>query len=90
MSKRISRFLTLITVLTLAVTALPAKHSALGPTPQRASVSSTTTRNAAIVAATTEVLKETSGIRELAILRPVKSGAQSRTEIERMLIQKPQ
>jgi hypothetical protein len=38
------------------------------------------------VAATTQVLKETSEIRELPILRPVKSGAQSRTEIERMLI----
>jgi hypothetical protein len=38
------------------------------------------------VATTIEVLKETSEIRELAILRPVKSGAQSRPEIERMLI----
>lgn len=86
MSKRISRSLALITVLTLGITALPAKHSAGGPAPQRASVASSTARNAAIVAATTEVLKETSEIRELAILRPVKSGAQSRTEIERMLI----
>lgn len=86
MSKRISRFLTLITVLALAMTALPAKHSARVPAPQRASVASSTTRNAAIVAATTEVLKETSEIRELPILRPVKSGAQSRAEIERMLI----
>lgn len=86
MSKRISRSLALITVLTLGMTALPAKHSAGGPAPQRANVASSTTRNTAIVAATTEVLKETSEIRELAILRPVKSGAQSRTEIERMLI----
>jgi hypothetical protein len=38
------------------------------------------------VEATAEVLKETSEIRELAILRPVKSSAQSRSEIERMLI----
>jgi len=86
MSKRISRSLALITVLTLGMAALPAKHSARVPAPQRASVASSTTRNAAIVAATTEVLKETSELRELAILRPVKSGAQSRTEIERMLI----
>src|SRR6185503_14534333 len=41
---------------------------------------------AAIVTTTAEVLKETSQIRELTILRPVKSGAQSRAEIERMLI----
>src|SRR6266480_4220796 len=86
MSKRISRFLALIAVLALAITALPAKHSGAGPAPQRASVAQGVTRNAAVVAATTEVLKETSEIRELAILRPVKSGAQSRTEIERMLI----
>jgi len=86
MSKRISRSLALITILTLAMAALPAKPSARVPAPQRASVASSTTRNAAIVAATTEVLKETSEIRELPILRPVKSGAQSRTEIERMLI----
>ena len=71
MSKRISRSLALITVLTLGMTALPAKHSAGGPAPQRANVASSTTRNTAIVAATTEVLKETSEIRELAILRPV-------------------
>jgi hypothetical protein len=86
MSKRISRFLTLITVFALAVITLPAKDAARFSAPQRASGASGTTRNAAIVAATTEVLKETSQIRELSILRPVKSGAQSRTEIERMLI----
>ncbi|MCA1614182.1 MAG: hypothetical protein LC800_08560 [Acidobacteria bacterium] len=41
----------------------------------------------AVVAATTdEVLRETSEIRRLAVLRPVKSGAQSRAEIERMLV----
>jgi hypothetical protein len=38
------------------------------------------------VATTAAILKETSEIRELAILRPVKSGAQSRTEIERMIV----
>jgi hypothetical protein len=45
-----------------------------------------TTRNAAIVAATVAILEQTSEIRELPILRPVKSGAQSRAEIERMII----
>jgi hypothetical protein len=43
-------------------------------------------RNAAIVAATDAVLRETSEIRRLPVLRPVKSGAQSRAEIERMII----
>jgi hypothetical protein len=86
MSKRISRFLALTVLLTMALAALPANHSAHVPGPQRASVTGGAARNAAIVAATTEVLKETSEIRELSILRAVKSGAQSRTEIEQMLI----
>jgi hypothetical protein len=43
-------------------------------------------RNAALITATAEVLKETSEIRQLPILRPVQSSTQSRTEIERMLI----
>jgi hypothetical protein len=85
MSKRMTRFLAMITVFALAVITLPGKDAARFSA-QRASVASGTTRNAAIIAATTEVLRETSQIRELSILRPVKSGAQSRTEIERMLI----
>src|SRR5258706_5820443 len=43
-------------------------------------------RNAALVAATQEVLKETSEIRQLSILRPVRSSAQSRADIERMIM----
>ncbi|HEY6122697.1 MAG TPA: hypothetical protein VIV66_22275, partial [Pyrinomonadaceae bacterium] len=38
------------------------------------------------MATTIAVLKETSEIRELSILHPVKSGAQSRTEIEHMVV----
>ena len=82
MSKRISRFPALVAAVTLATGALLITHSAA----QRDSVASNATRNAAIVATTSEVLKETSEIRELPILRPVKSSAQSRAEIERMLI----
>lgn len=44
------------------------------------------TRSAAIAATTAAVLKETSDLRELSILRTVKSGAQSRRDIERMVI----
>lgn len=45
-----------------------------------------TAQNAALVSTTEAVLQETSQIRELSILRPVKSGAQSRSQIERMII----
>jgi hypothetical protein len=43
-------------------------------------------RSASVEAATAEVLKETGELRKLEVLRPVKSGAQSRAEIERMLV----
>ena len=85
MSKRINRSLILLAVFAAMMAALTANHSG-GVSAQRAGVTTSMARNAAIVATTTEVLKETSEIRELAILRPVKSGAQSRPEIERMLI----
>jgi hypothetical protein len=41
---------------------------------------------AALTATTDEVLRETSELRKLAVLRAVKSGAQSRAEIEQMLL----
>jgi hypothetical protein len=72
-------------MLALGMAALLVKHDA-GVSAQRANVAGSNARNAAIVTTTAEVLKETSEIRELAILRPVRSGAQSRSEIERMLI----
>jgi len=43
-------------------------------------------RNAALIAATDEVLKQTSTIRQLAVLRPVQSSTQSRAEIERAIV----
>ncbi len=43
-------------------------------------------RNAALVATTQEVLQETSAVRQLAILRPVQSSAQSRADIERAIM----
>ncbi len=91
MSKRISRFLVLLTVSTLAAASLVVSSSFGALAPQRArvlkrEVAKSATRNAAVVATTSAVLKETSEIRELPILRPVKSGAQSRSDIERMLV----
>jgi hypothetical protein len=58
-----------------------AQRTAQGPV-----ATATTARNAALVAATAEVLKETSEIRQLSIMSPVQSSTQSRAEIERMLI----
>lgn len=43
-------------------------------------------RNAALVAATNEVLQETSQLRQLPVLRPVQSSALSRAEIEHMIV----
>ena len=54
--------------------------------PQRPPVATVNPRSASVAAATIEVLKETGEIRQLGVLRAVKSGAQSRTEIERMLV----
>ncbi len=53
---------------------------------QRPVATTTASRNAALIAATQDVLKETSEIRQLSILRPVQSSAQSRAEIERMIM----
>ena len=91
MSKQISRFLGPPTVSILLTAGLLVSSSFGAFAPQRAralkrEVATSATRNAAIVATTSAVLKETSEIRELPILRPVKSGAQSRAEIERMLV----
>ncbi len=43
-------------------------------------------KSAGVIAATDVVLRETSELRQLPILHPVKSGAQSRPEIERMVV----
>lgn len=87
MSKRISRIIPPLLALAMVVSSVLFDHSSK-TSAQRAAVARGTSRTAAIVATTAEVLNETSAIRELAILRPVKSGAQSRAEIERMLVKK--
>src|SRR5258706_2163728 len=60
-----------------------APHGSSQPKPQ---TTTTASRNTALIAATSEVLKETSEIRQLSILRPVRSSTQSRPEIERMIL----
>jgi hypothetical protein len=53
---------------------------------QRAKPAAVSPKTLAIRQATTEVLRETSELRKLSILRQVRSGAQSRDDIERMLV----
>ena len=86
MSKRIRLLLVFLAAFSLTAAVFSLTHSFGVFATQRASVASSASRNASIIATTAAVLKETSDIRELPILRPVKSGAQSRIEIEQMLI----
>jgi hypothetical protein len=53
---------------------------------QRAKPAAVNPKTAAVREATAEVLRETSELRKLPILRPVRSGAQTRAEIEQMLV----
>jgi hypothetical protein len=86
MSKKIRLRLSAL-LITLAILA-GSFHAPSGAAQQTApaTVTPANSRSAAVAAAMAEVLQETSEIRELPILRPVKSGAQSRAEIERMII----
>lgn len=86
MSKRICRFLGLLLACVAALIPFLTRSSGSASPPQGAGVATSATRNAAIVATSMAVLQETSELRQLAILRPVKSGAQSRADIERMIV----
>ncbi|HEX5884192.1 MAG TPA: hypothetical protein VFY67_06570, partial [Pyrinomonadaceae bacterium] len=77
MSKKFSSALALLMLLCLLAGSLLSPVSGQTGAVQGA-------QNAAIVSTTDAVLKETSEIRELSILRGVKSGAQSRADIEKM------
>ena len=79
MSKKFSSALGLVTVLCMLAGSL------LAPVSGQTSASRAA-QNAAIVSTAEAVLKETSEIRQLSVLRSVKSGAQSRSEIERMIV----
>lgn len=86
MSKQINRtfiitILVGLLVLSLVTTGISPRASA-----QRAGAATAPSRHASVVATTAAILKETSEIRELSIKRDVKSGAQSRAEIERMIV----
>ena len=79
MSKQINLGLALFVLICLCVGSLTRPSHA-----QTAAAG--TAQNAAIISTTDAVLKETSELRELSILHAVKSGAQSRSEIERMIV----
>jgi len=79
MSKQISAGLALLIVFCLGTGSFLPKGQAQTGAASR-------TQHAAIVSMTAEMLRETSELRELSILRSVKSGAQSRGEIERMIV----
>ncbi len=79
MSKQISAALALLIVFCLGTGSFLPKGQAQTGAASR-------TQHAAIVSMTAEMLTETSELRELSILRSVKSGAQSRSQIERMVI----
>src|SRR6266404_3341431 len=84
MPKPIRFIATLLVTIVLSMAGLfQPRASSTQQSPQATTASA---RNAALIAATSDVLKETSEIRQLAVLRPVQSSTQSRTEIERMLI----
>jgi hypothetical protein len=86
LSKQFVRLVAIFAGFCLGATSVLVSVFAISPPPQGAAVAPSAARNAAIVATTVTVLQETSEIRELSILRPVKSGAQSRAEIERMIV----
>lgn len=73
-------------VFTAAALAALLLASVSGVGAQRAKPAAVNPKTAAVREATAEVLQETSELRKLPILRPVRSGAQSRAEIEQMLI----
>lgn len=85
MSKQIIRALTLLVTLAVSISATIFVAPVGASIPQSPGAAAST-RSAAIVATTTAVLKETSEIRQLSVVRPVRSGAQSRREIERMVV----
>ena len=79
MSKQISAGLILLALLCLSTGSFLPRSQAQTATPAN-------TQNAAIVSTTAAMLKETSELRQLSILKTVKSGAQSRADIERMVV----
>lgn len=75
-----------LAILLILAAIVPGKRATSAHAQSAAVVATSEARKAAVVEATAAVLKETSELRQLPILRPVKSGTQSRDEIQRFLI----
>ena len=87
MSKKFSSALALLAVFCIFIGSfLPPVAAQRGAARTRKEAVQNSAQNAAIVSTADALLKETSEIRELSVLRGVKSGAQSRTQIERMIV----
>ena len=86
MSKRISAGKLVAPLLSAALVCAAAAALAVTASAQRARPAAVNPKTAAVREATSEVLRETSQLRKLPVLRQVRSGAQSRSEIEQMLI----
>jgi len=84
MSKKISSGLALLAALLILACLLTG--SFLPQSQAQSATAPGSAQNAAIVSTTAAILKETSELRELSILKAVKSGAQSRADIERMIV----
>ena len=85
MSKKIRARGLLLTLSVAATAALLLTGAGAGAS-QRAKPAAVSPKTAAVREATAEVLRETSELRRLPILRQVRSGAQTREEIEQMLV----
>ncbi|HEV7373776.1 MAG TPA: hypothetical protein VGN95_03605 [Pyrinomonadaceae bacterium] len=75
-----------LAVLLILAAAAPSAHLGMAQAQSAAVATTSEAKKAAVVETTEAVLKETSELRQLPILRPVKSDTQSRDEIQRFLI----
>jgi hypothetical protein len=75
----------LVCLVAIIISVVPFTRSQIAISPQQAATNAAA-RNAALIAATQEVLKETSDLRQLSIVRAVQSSTQTRDEIERAVV----
>src|SRR2546421_8176719 len=82
----LSAILPIVLILAVLVLAPAPAQLAGSHVDQQPAATNAGARNAALIAATQEVLKETSDLRQLSIIRAVQSSTQSRAEIERAMV----
>src|SRR3989440_259840 len=82
----LSAILPIVLILAVLVLAPAPAQLAGSHVDQQPAATNAAARNTALIAATQEVLKETSDLRQLSIVRAVQSSTQSRAEIERAVV----